>query len=113
MANIKKYKVKKGNVGGFGGRTFKIGDEVSEKDFPTGNAKELARLKILEEIKEKKETAAVKKLRLAAEEAQKDANDKALEAEAAEGDDKEAAIKAAEEASEVAKLAIAAYEEKK
>ena len=52
---MKKYIVKKGNVGGFGGRTFKIGDEVCENDFPKGNAKDLEKMNILEEVKEKKQ----------------------------------------------------------
>ena len=49
----KMFKVLKGNVGGFGNKTYKKGDEVSEDMFPAGNAKTLAKMDFLEEIKGK------------------------------------------------------------
>ena len=48
---MKKYKVKKGNVGGYGGKTFKIGDTVTEANFPPNNARELCKAGFLEEEK--------------------------------------------------------------
>lgn len=59
---MKKYKVKKGNVGGYGGKTFKIGDTVTEANFPPNNARGLCEAGFLEEIKETpKKTVAPKK----------------------------------------------------
>ena len=109
---MKKYKVKKGNIGGFGGRTFEIGDTVSENDFPTGNAKPLAKLKLLEEIKEKAETPAAKNKRLKAE---------AIQLAIPEVKDAEDVVKAAEdvvnnaekgEAKEAAEIALEAAKTK-
>lgn len=56
------YKVLSENVGGFGGRTFKKGDKVTELDFPVGNAIKLVELKCLEVLEEaKKVNKKVKK----------------------------------------------------
>tara|TARA_R110002167_G_scaffold24774_7_gene86676 strand:- start:147 stop:380 length:234 start_codon:yes stop_codon:yes gene_type:complete len=61
-SQMKKYKVKKGNVGGFGGRMHKIGSEVSESDFPIGNAKTLCEMEFIEEVKEKAKAEPKSKL---------------------------------------------------
>lgn len=60
---MKRYKVIKGSVGGFGNKTHKVGDEVTEDMFPPNNAKDLAKLGFLEELKEapKKEVKETKK----------------------------------------------------
>jgi len=115
MANNKKYKVKKGNVGGFGGRMFEIGDTVSESDFPNGNAKELSILKVLEEIKPKKETAKEKKDREkleAIEVAKTELNDSELELKDAEDALENAEKEEIENAEKALELAKIKFEEK-
>lgn len=47
------YKVIKGEVGGFGNRIFKVGETVSDNNFPTGNAETLEKMGFLEKVSEK------------------------------------------------------------
>jgi hypothetical protein len=45
-----KYKVLKGNVGGFGGKTFAKDSICSDSDFPAGNAQDLEKMGYLQLI---------------------------------------------------------------
>ncbi len=47
---MKHYKVLKGNVGGFGNKTYKKGDAVTDEMFPAGNAETLAKMEFLKEV---------------------------------------------------------------
>ena len=49
---MKKFKVLKGNVGGYGNRKYKIGDIVNENDFIPGTAKTLCDMGFLGELDE-------------------------------------------------------------
>jgi hypothetical protein len=48
---MKRYKVIKGNVGGFGNKTHEKGAEVTEDMFPSGNAETLVEMGFLKELK--------------------------------------------------------------
>lgn len=50
-----KYKVKSLYLGGLGNKIFKSGDEVTEKNFPQGNAEKLCKKGFLEKVNEKPE----------------------------------------------------------
>lgn len=50
-----KYKVKSLYLGGLGNKIFKSGDEVTEKNFPQGNAEKLCKKGFLEKVNEKTE----------------------------------------------------------
>lgn len=50
-----KYKVTSLYLGGLGNKIFKSGDEVTEKNFPQGNAEKLCKKGFLEKVNEKTE----------------------------------------------------------
>lgn len=78
---MKYYKVLKGNVGGFGNKTYKKGETVTDEMFPKGNAETLEKMEFL------KATKAPKK---SDEKAEKEAKEKAeKEAENTDSDSDE------------------------
>jgi hypothetical protein len=54
-----KYKVLKGNVGGFGGKMFAEGSICSDTDFPVGNAQDLEKMGYLQLVPETDEAEDV------------------------------------------------------
>ena len=50
---MRKYKVLKGQVGGYGNRYFDVGSKVNENDFPAGVAETLVKMEFLEIISDR------------------------------------------------------------
>lgn len=85
-----KYRVKKGNVGGFGGKTFEAGSTCSDSDFPVGNAQDLEKMGYLELIPETDEAETVETENIENVESEKDAD---TETETDEADSKPLSIR--------------------
>lgn len=58
---MKHYEVLKGNVGGFGNKTYKKGETVTDEMFPKGNADTLEKMEFLKEVKAPKKSNKVEK----------------------------------------------------